>query len=272
MSLTEKRTGHTTMPLTKKLFSIDFYTGSTDRFIEAVMEKSRARQSSCIYFANVHMVVEAHRSTAFARIISRADLIAPDGMPLVKCLNHFHRLRQPRIDGMTLLPQLLCACEARQQSVFFYGGTENLLQRTKLLLERNYPHLPVAGMYAPPFRPLSPAEEEDVARMITASSARLVFVVLGCPKQEQWMDRMKGRIPAVMLGIGAALPVLVGLRKRAPLWMQRACLECLYRIAQEPGRLLKRYAVTNTIFLRLLAGALWNNARPKQRARQSRPD
>ena len=113
----------------------------------------------------------------------------------------------------------------------------------------------VAGLYIPPFINMNDLEEKKIAEKINSSGAALVFVVLGCPKQEKWMASMKGRVNAVMVGVGGALPVMIGDQRRAPRWMQKNGLEWFYRMVQEPGRLFKRYAVTNSFFLYLLAKA-----------------
>jgi N-acetylglucosaminyldiphosphoundecaprenol N-acetyl-beta-D-mannosaminyltransferase len=123
-------------------------------------------------------------------------------------------------------------------------------QTLKAFCENHYPVLKLVGLYSPPFRALT--KEEEVILNINASGAGFVFVALGCPKQEKWMAAMKGRINACMVGIGGALPVMIGMQKRAPVWMQKASLEWLYRLIQEPQRLFKRYAVTNTMFIVLL--------------------
>ena len=127
-----------------------------------------------------------------------------------------------------------------------------MLQKADSFIRKNYPEIEIAGMYSPPFRPLSESEMDVVADVIKESGAQLVFVILGCPKQEKWMCEMKGRIPAVMVGVGGALPVLIGDLKRAPRWMQRNSLEWLYRMMQEPKRLFKRYLITNTIYIYLV--------------------
>ena len=104
-------------------------------------------------------------------------------------------------------------------------------------------------MYSPPFRPLSDDEKNEIIEKINAASPAIVFVFLGCPKQEKWMAGMRSKVKAVMAGVGGAVPVTIGLQKRAPVWMQRYALEWLYRFLQEPRRLFKRYAVTNSLFL-----------------------
>jgi N-acetylglucosaminyldiphosphoundecaprenol N-acetyl-beta-D-mannosaminyltransferase len=180
-------------------------------------------------------------------------MVTPDGMPLAVGMKLIYGLKQDRVAGMDLLPDLLKKSEEHRIPVFFYGGTPEMLKRTTSYCSVHYPELNIAGMYSPPFRSLSASENEGVVNEINQSGARFVFVALGCPKQEKWMALMKGRIQATMIGIGGALPVLVGMQKRAPVWMQALCLEWLYRLMQEPKRLFKRYAVTNTTFLFLLA-------------------
>ncbi len=115
----------------------------------------------------------------------------------------------------------------------------------------------VAGSWSPPFRPLTDTEKEDDIRRINDSGAHLVFVALGCPKQERWMAENKGKIHAVMLGVGGAFPVYAGLQRRAPEWMQKYALEWVFRLCQEPKRMWKRYLVTNTLFCILLAKELF---------------
>lgn len=242
-----------------RIISIDVSTGNYQSFIDAILEYGRKRQSSYVCFANVHMLVEAYFSKDFQHMVNRADVVTPDGIPVSKSFQLFHNIKQERIDGMGCLPRLLPYITESRQSVYFYGSTEEMLKETRLFLQENYPALRIAGMYSPPFRPLTQHEKDTISKTITASEANIVFVILGCPKQEQWMSEMKGRIPAVMLGLGAALPVLIGKLKRAPQWMQTFYLEWLFRVCQDPRRLLKRYTVTNSVFAYLLVKELIRN-------------
>jgi N-acetylglucosaminyldiphosphoundecaprenol N-acetyl-beta-D-mannosaminyltransferase len=130
------------------------------------------------------------------------------------------------------------------------------LNNSKIYINSHYPKLTVAGVYSPPYRTLSNEEEENVVKMIAASGAGIVFVALGCPKQEKWIAKMKGRIPTVMLGIGIALEVLTGQQKRTPAWIEKAGLEWLFRLLKEPKRLFKRYLITNSTFIFLILKAL----------------
>jgi N-acetylglucosaminyldiphosphoundecaprenol N-acetyl-beta-D-mannosaminyltransferase len=237
----------------KRLISIDISRGTYDDFVSAVLNYAKAKISSYVCVANVHMVVEAYEHPDFAEIVNSADIVTPDGMPLTKAIKALYREDQERVDGMSLLPILLDESQKNNLSVYFYGSSQETLDETSNHLKTNYPNLQIAGMYSPPFRQLTTEEEEEIAAKITASGANILFVVLGCPKQERWMAAMKGKIPAIMLGIGGALPVLIGQQKRAPEWMQKNSLEWLYRLAQEPSRLFKRYFKTNTMFLYLMA-------------------
>ena len=238
-------------PTKKRLIAIEISSGTYQELLEDLINLAEMGKSSYACVANVHMLVEAYKDKAFAEVVNNADIITPDGMPLAKGLEFIHGIKQDRVAGMDLLPDLLKECEKQILPVFFYGGTQEMLDTTKKFCQKNYPRLPLAGLCSPPFRGLTGQEEDRIAEEINKSGAELVFVALGCPKQEKWMASMKGRIHACMIGIGGALPVMVGIQKRAPFWMQKNSLEWLYRLKQEPRRLLKRYTITNTIFLYL---------------------
>jgi N-acetylglucosaminyldiphosphoundecaprenol N-acetyl-beta-D-mannosaminyltransferase len=230
--------------------------GSYADFVgEIIRLASQDKCSEYICVANVHMTVETYQNKEFAKTVNNAILTTPDGMPVTWGLRWLYGIRQDRVAGMDLLPDLLQAAAQRQIPVFFYGSTEEVLSKAQAHVARHYPGIPHTGVYSPPFRPLTPEEEEEVIHTINASGAKIVFVALGCPKQEKWMAAMRGKINSVMVGIGAALPVLVGAQKRAPRWMQTSGLEWLFRLLQEPKRLFKRYLITNTIYIYLLIKA-----------------
>ena len=227
-----------------KLFSLQLSRGPYPEFVRAITEKAARGESDYTCVANVHMLVEAYKSASFAQTVNNAAIVTPDGKPLTWALKLMHGLRQDRVAGMDLLPALLSNAAEKNIPVFFYGGSNDMLDKTALYMRKNFPALMVAGLYSPPFRPLTPTEENKVVERINSSGAKLLFVALGCPKQERWMESMKGRVNAFMVGIGGALPVLVGDQKRAPRWMQNGGLEWLYRLGQEPRRLfqtLRRY-------------------------------
>jgi N-acetylglucosaminyldiphosphoundecaprenol N-acetyl-beta-D-mannosaminyltransferase len=170
-------------------------------------------------------------------------------MPVLRSLQLFHGNRQERVAGNDLLPALFIEAELQGLTVYLYGGEQGVLDKIVERAGRELPGLRFAGTCSPPFRPLSEQEMADQARAINASGAHIVMVSLGCPKQERWMAAMKGRVNAVMLGLGGAFLLYAGVDTRAPKWMRDLSLEWLYRLALEPGRLWKRYLVTNSVFL-----------------------
>jgi N-acetylglucosaminyldiphosphoundecaprenol N-acetyl-beta-D-mannosaminyltransferase len=234
-----------------KVFNFPITLGKYSFFITQILNIAEQKVSANVCVANVHMLVEAYKDHEFRKVISRADIVTPDGKPLVWALRLFAGLRQDRVAGMDMLPELLRAMEQNKLSAYFYGGDPNMLGNTEQYLTKNFPDLKIAGLFSPPYRSLNGVEENRIADEINRANANIVFVVLGCPKQEKWMAAMKGKINAVMIGVGGALPVTIGSQKRAPFWMQDNGLEWFYRLVQEPGRLLKRYAFTNTVFLYL---------------------
>jgi N-acetylglucosaminyldiphosphoundecaprenol N-acetyl-beta-D-mannosaminyltransferase len=242
-----------TSPMKKvPLLGISISTGSYKDFVNSIIETACRKISDYACLANVHMLIEARHDGNFANIVSNANIITPDGMPLAWALEMLYGIKQDRVAGMDLFPDLLSEASLQKLPVYFYGGTLSLLENTLLYLHENYPDLQIAGSYSPPFRKLTSREDELIINQINESGARLVFVVLGCPKQERWMAAMKGRVNAVMVGIGGALPVLIGIHRRAPGWMQYAGLEWMFRLTQEPTRLFRRYSVTNSLFIYIL--------------------
>lgn len=236
----------------KRVISLELDTGLYSEFIEKIARLAKARISSFVCVANVHMVIETWQNSKFAAAVNNADLVTPDGMPLVKCLKLFYGLNQERVAGMELMPDLIAECEMKGLSVFFYGTTDEVLDRISQRIKTEHPEVIIAGTFSPPFRASSEEEETIVIEKINNSGANIVMVALGCPKQEFWMARHKGKINSVMIGLGGAFPVYAGIQSRAPKWMQLCCLEWLYRLYQEPRRLFFRYLLTNVLFLTLL--------------------
>lgn len=222
---------------------------SWDEGLERIANWAECRESRYVCLCNVHSVVTASRDGGFRKVIAGADLATPDGMPVAWSLSRLGFPGQQRINGPDLMWRL---CERAAQagtSVYFYGSARATLDLLQARLAQVFPALRIAGMLSPPFRELSKEEDRAVVDDINGSGAGLVFVGLGCPKQELWMARHRGAIQAVMLGVGAALDYHAGTLLRAPLWMQHRGLEWLYRLAREPRRLWRRYLSTNSLFI-----------------------
>jgi len=227
---------------------------SWDGTLQRIGEWSSRRESRYVCACNVHSVVTGWRERNVNDALNRADMCTPDGAPIALALRAFGFTGQTRINGPDLMERLCNWAAETRTAVYLLGSTESTLQRLKERLEVCCPGLPVVGTHSPPFRAISAREDEDCVRQINASRAQIVFVGLGCPKQELWMASHRGRVQAVMIGVGAAFDFLAGTTPRAPRWMQRAGLEWLHRLWSEPRRLLGRYLVTNTLFVALM---LW---------------
>lgn len=247
-----------TMELGKRrVIGVDISTGSFVDHVRAILALGRAHRSSYVCCVNAHMTVEAYQDPGFAAVVNGADLATADGMPVLRSLQWFHRLDQERVAGNDLLPALLAGAELEGLSVYLYGGKQEVLDAMVARAAREHPRLRIAGTCSPPYRALTVDEWEAHARAINASGAHVVMVALGCPKQERWMAAMKGRVDGVMLGLGGAFLLYAGIDRRAPKWMRDLSLEWAYRFALEPGRLWKRYLVTNSIFIMLFFRELW---------------
>jgi N-acetylglucosaminyldiphosphoundecaprenol N-acetyl-beta-D-mannosaminyltransferase len=209
--------------------------------------------SRYVCIATVNNVMEAYDSTAFRRVMDRADLVTPDGMPLVWALRLLGHKGATRVYGPDLTPVLLEAAAAHGIPVGFYGGSPATLQRLRAVIAGRFPGLQLVYMYSPPFRPLTPEEDRQVPEEINRSGVRILFIGLNTPKQDYWMASHQGRVRAVMIGVGAALDFLAGVKPQAPRWMMRIGMEWFFRLLTEPRRLWKRYLKHNPRFLVLFA-------------------
>ncbi len=221
---------------------------SPEEATQKILEWAEKGESRYVCAATVHMAMEAFDSEEYCRVVNGADLVTPDGMPLVWMLRLMGYKKQKRVCGPDLTLWVLNEAEKRKIPVGFYGSTQEVLQDLKNNLLQKFPDLRIAYMYSPPFRPLFPEEEKKVIEDIRRSEIRILFVGLGCPKQEYWMAQHRGKIQAVMLGVGAAFEFHSGHEPRAPGWMQAVGLEWFFRLCCKPRRLWKRYLYYNPRF------------------------
>lgn len=216
---------------------------------ERVLAWAAACESRYVCVANAHVAVTCRDDAALRAAVAGADMVTPDGAPLVWMLRRTGHRSVERVDGPTLMLRICEAAAERGIGIYLYGSTPDTLERLQRSLAALLPGLRIAGAESPPFRPLTAEEDDAAVERINGSGAQVVFVGLGAPRQEAWMAAHRGRVGAVMLGVGAAFDYHAGNLRRAPAWMQRAGLEWLYRLAQEPRRLWRRYLVTNTLFV-----------------------
>ncbi|WP_296750628.1 WecB/TagA/CpsF family glycosyltransferase [Thiobacillus sp.] len=221
---------------------------SWDAAMARLLGWAHARESRYVTICNVHVVVSASRDAGYRGIINGSDMATPDGAPVAWMLRRQGFAGQPRISGPDLMWALCGRAAAENLPVYCYGSSEATLGLLEERLRAAFPALRLT-MEAPPFRTLTPEEDAAAMERINTSDAGIVFVGLGCPKQERWMAEHRGRVNAVMIGVGAAFDFHAGTVQRAPAWMRDNGLEWLHRLLSEPGRLWKRYLVTNTLFI-----------------------
>ena len=218
------------------------------RAVQAILEMAETGGgTTCV--ATVHMVMEAHDDPALQRIVNAADLVTSDGMPLVWALRARGLRDAERVYGPDLVPAVCAAAAARRVPIALYGGSPDVIGELSRRLALRFSGLRIAFASSPPYRALTPEEDTAVVEAIRESGARILFVGLGCPKQERWMAAHRERLPCAMVGVGAAFDFLAGAKRQAPRWVRRAGLEWLFRLACEPRRLWRRYVWHNPRFV-----------------------
>lgn len=233
--------------------------------IERVMGWAEHREPRYVCICNVHSVVTAGHDSALRDAINGADLATPDGMPVAWLIGHRRGTRQPRVNGPDLTVALCREAARRDVVVAFYGSTAETLDLLSMKLPTEFPGLRLGAMISPPFRSLRDEERRAYIDELNASGAGIIFVGLGCPKQEVWMAAQEHEISGVLIGVGAAFEFLAGTVRRPPRWMQRLGLEWLGRLLGEPKRLWRRYMSTNLPYLAYLARELLSPRRNQRR-------
>jgi N-acetylglucosaminyldiphosphoundecaprenol N-acetyl-beta-D-mannosaminyltransferase len=237
----------------KRIISLDIDLLKYQDALAKIVAFGKSRRSGYICFANVHMTIEAYNNKNFADQVNNATLVLADGVPLVKTLNFFYGHVQERVAGMDVLPDVIALAEKNDLKIFFFGTTPDLLEKIKTKVEKEFPRVNIVGLLSPPFE--KRLDSPEYIDLINNSGAHMVFVALGCPKQEKWMADHFEKINALLLGVGGAFPVYAGVTRRAPAFMRDWGLEWLYRLYQEPKRLFKRYLKTNSLFIYLVLKA-----------------
>ncbi len=226
------------------LYRVD-YDEAADWIIRAAMVK----KSGYVCAANVHMVMEGQDDPSFQSVVNRARLVVPDGMPLVWAMRLLGCARQTRVYGPFLMRRCLELAESRGVKIGLLGGTKQTLYYLNKNIKNIYPNTLINYSFSYPFGEVSSDALKAILDEISASGTELLFVGLGCPKQEKWMAEVTNVLPMILFGVGAAFDFFAGTRPMAPPVLQRSGLEWAYRLAVEPRRLFLRYAKHNPRFL-----------------------
>ena len=220
-----------------------------EKTIAYITDNLEELRGDYICVSNVHTTVMAFRDESYRKVQNSGAMALPDGQPLSIVSRRRGYSEAQRVPGPDLMPAILHLSEEKGYRHYFYGSTPETLEKLRKVLLDRFPKLQIVGLYAPPFRPLTEEEDQEAVRQINESGADFVWVALGAPKQEKWMYEHRGRVNGLMIGVGAAFDFIAGTVRRAPMWMQKLCLEWVYRICQDPKRMFPRYVSTNFAFL-----------------------
>lgn len=202
-----------------------------------------------ICISNVHTTVMAYEDNNYREIQNGGFMALPDGKPLSIVSKNRGFKEAERVTGPDLMDEIFRISEEKEYNHYFYGSTQETLNKLKEKLNEKYPKMKIAGMYSPPFRELSKEEDIEILNNINSTNSDFIWVGLGAPKQEVWMSKHKNKINGLMIGVGAGFDYHAGNISRAPRWMQSMSLEWLYRLLQDPKRLYSRYLTTNKKFI-----------------------
>lgn len=227
----------------------------------ATVDSLIAAGGGYVCFSTVHMVMEGHDDPEFAKVVNAADMIVTDGMPIVWMQRRQGRANANRIRANDLMMSLCRNAEQRGLKVGFYGGRQAVIDAIVERAKNDFPGLAVVYANSPPFRPLTTEEDEKITDEINAAAPDILFVGLGCPKQERWMNAHAKKLKAVMLGVGASFDFFAGKVKESPAWLGGLGLEWLFRLSREPKRLWRRYLILNPRFMILAAKQLLGRGR-----------
>lgn len=232
-----------------RVVSLDIDRCTHDSAVERVVALARTGRGAYVCFGTVHMIMESHDFPEFCERVNAADLIVPDGMPTV-WMQRLQKAHNPeRVRANDLMMLLMARAEKEGLKVGFYGGRREVIDSILERARREHPNLEIAFAHSPPFRQLTSEEDNEITANINSSGTQVLFMGLGCPKQENWMAEHKDRLSCVMLGVGASFDFYAGNVKESPAWLGSLGLEWLYRLTQEPKRLWRRYLILNPRFI-----------------------
>ncbi|GGK77472.1 WecB/TagA/CpsF family glycosyltransferase [Amphritea balenae] len=234
----------------RTIINMDVDVVNIQKSIDRVLGLAQSDRGAYVCVSNVHMCMEVFDSSEFRSVVNDADLIIPDGRPISWAQFFLGSSVARQVRGQDIMNELCRLSSEKSIRIGLYGGANNdVLEEVKAALSMSYPGIEIVYSYSPPFRSLTTEEDNAVVDEINMTGVDVLFVGIGCPKQERWMAEHKDRLNCVMLGVGAAYDFISGSKKHAPRWMQRIGLEWLFRLFSEPKRLWKRYLIQNPRFI-----------------------
>jgi exopolysaccharide biosynthesis WecB/TagA/CpsF family protein len=245
-------------PSKHDLFGVQVSATTYDELLERVLQAARLNVPATIDHMAVHGLVEAVRDASLRRSFNGLSVVAPDGQPVRWALNRFHDLAlSDRVYGPEFMKRLCRRAAEDGHPVYLYGGSPKAVVNLRARLTEAFPALSIVGCESPPYRQLTPREDREAIERLNSSGAAIVFLGLGCPKQEVFAYEHRESVKGVQICVGAAFDFLSGEKRMAPKWMQDRGLEWLFRLSTEPRRLHRRYLRANSIFIWLVVHEVW---------------
>jgi N-acetylglucosaminyldiphosphoundecaprenol N-acetyl-beta-D-mannosaminyltransferase len=232
-----------------KILGVDVAAINMEWLLDFTHKNIKSLSGDYMCVSNVHTTVTAYEDKAYCAVQNGGIMAIPDGGPLSSLGQRRGYKEMQRTTGPSYMEEILKVSEEKGYRHYFYGSTRETLKKMEQTLDMAYPGLQIAGMYSPPFRPMSEEEDQEIVDRINETSPDFIWVGLGAPKQEKWMAAHQGKLTGFMVGVGAGFDYFAGNIDRAPEWMQRNNLEWVWRLMQDPGRLFGRYWHTNTRFI-----------------------
>lgn len=232
------------------VISMDVALTDIDNVFNTVESLAHKKSGAYVCVSNVHMCMEVFDSVEFKKVVNNADLVIPDGRPLSWAQKLLGYADAEQVRGQDITNAICERSSSNNLNIGLYGGSsDELINQVVAKLKLSFPNIQITFSYSPPFRPLTDQEDQAIVNQINHADVNVLFVGIGCPKQERWMAEHKESLNCVMLGVGAAFDFIAGSKKHAPRWMQKVGLEWLFRLCSEPERLWKRYLKQNPRFV-----------------------
>lgn len=231
------------------IMGVNIATINMDWLLNYTKQNIKALSGDYMCVANVHTTVLSYEDESFRTVQNGGIMAIPDGGPLASVGRKRGYTEMQRTTGPSYMEEIMKISLENGYRHYFYGATQETLDKLKGALEKEYPGIQIVGMYSPPFRTVTREEDREIIERINATNPDFLWIGLGAPKQEKWMAVHHGKVKGFMVGVGAGFDYLAGNIKRAPEWMQKRNLEWFYRLMQEPLRLFDRYWRTNWKFL-----------------------